>query len=208
MSILIHDPTIAGPLLEQRRQSGLDRLDEVWEGVYVMSPLADNEHQSLVTELASILASEIDWKGLGRTLAGANVSDRRDNWKQNFRIPDVLVFLRDTSAVDCGTHWFGGPEFGIEVVSPGDRTLNKLEFYNHVGTRELLIIDRDPWVLSLYRRSVTSHLEIAAVCPIDNPAEIISEIVPLRFSLEPTRSAIRISNRDGRLLRDIPIRSN
>jgi Uma2 family endonuclease len=151
MSILIHDQAFADDLLARRRASGTDVYDEVWEGVYVMSPMANNEHQSLATEFAAAITTVIDWRGLGRTLAGGNVSDRRDDWTQNYRIPDVLVFLNETEAEDCGTHWFGGPNFAIEIVSPGDRTLDKLGFYAAVGTRELLVIDRDPWKMTLYQ---------------------------------------------------------
>ena len=45
MSLLVSDPELKERLLAERRASGGDRYDEVWDGVYVMSPLADDEHQ-------------------------------------------------------------------------------------------------------------------------------------------------------------------
>ena len=141
MSLLIHDELLSRELINLRRSAGLDRYDEVWDGVYVMSPMADNEHQDLVTEFATIFRAVIDWKKLGRTLAGANVSDQHSDWTKNFRVPDVLVFLNGSKAEDRGTHWLGGPDFAIEVISSGDHALDKLEFYAQVRTRELLVVD-------------------------------------------------------------------
>ena len=88
---------------------------------------------------------------LGKVMAGVNVSDREHGWKKNYRCPDVVVFLNHTKAVDCDTFWFGGPDFAVEIASPGDRSREKLEFYAKVGTRELLLVDRKPWSLELYR---------------------------------------------------------
>jgi hypothetical protein len=42
------DPRIEEQLLENRRAWGGDRFDEVWDGVYVMAPMANLEHQQLM----------------------------------------------------------------------------------------------------------------------------------------------------------------
>jgi hypothetical protein len=106
MSMMINDQAVIEELLAQRRASGSDLRDEVWDGVYITSPMADNEHQGLINELATALTTVIDWQGLGRTSPSANVSDHRESWTENYRVPDVLVFLNTTTAEDCGTHWF------------------------------------------------------------------------------------------------------
>ncbi|MEZ6102003.1 MAG: Uma2 family endonuclease [Pirellulaceae bacterium] len=105
-----------------RKATGADRFDEVWNGVYVMDPMPNNEHQTLATELGIIFGALIDWNGLGWTFVGANVSDRERDWTENYRIPDVLVFLAETKAKDCGTHWCGGPDFAVEIIGTGDHT--------------------------------------------------------------------------------------
>ena len=51
MSILVIDPALSERLLAERRKSGGDRYDEVWDGVYIMSPLANDEHQEIATGL-------------------------------------------------------------------------------------------------------------------------------------------------------------
>ncbi|MDX1929111.1 MAG: Uma2 family endonuclease [Pirellulaceae bacterium] len=206
MPILINDEAFAVEVLQTRRASGADRHDEVWNGVYVMAPMADNEHQSLATELAAAISTITNWRGQGKTLAGANVSDSRENWTQNYRIPDVLVFLNDTSAVDCGTHWLGGPDFAIEIVSQGDRTLDKLDFYAMVGTRELLVIDRNPWQLTLYRRN-NARLVPVAHCDLQQATAIQSEVIPLRISLDAKTKCMRLAHLDCSPIRDIPIQA-
>ncbi len=73
-------------------------------------------------------------------------------WTKNYRCPDVAVFLRDTQAENCDTHWRGPADFLIEITSPGDRTHEKIPFYNEIGVHELLIVNRETWTLELYQR--------------------------------------------------------
>ena len=75
-------------------ESGADRYDEVWEGIYMMTPAPNLEHQKLVFRLADVLDSVIGKTGLGDVYPEVNVSDREDDWTQNFREPDVVVVLQ------------------------------------------------------------------------------------------------------------------
>ncbi|MEM7312831.1 MAG: Uma2 family endonuclease [Planctomycetota bacterium] len=205
MSLIINDELVAARLIEERRTKGLDRFDEVWDGVYVMSPLANNEHQRITMELAVALHTGIKARGLGTVYQGANVSDRNENWNQNFRVPDVLVFLNDTTAEDRGTHWYGGPDFAVEVVSPGDRTLEKLDFYAAVKTKELLVIDRDPWQLSLYRRNARGKMEQVGESTLQSGEVINSDIIAATFSLLHAEQCIRVSDPAGSIISEIEI---
>ena len=47
MSMLINDPNLEDKLIEARKRTDADRWDEVWEGVYVVSPLPNTEHQKI-----------------------------------------------------------------------------------------------------------------------------------------------------------------
>ena len=79
------------------------------------------------------------------------MSDREEGWKENYRIPDMVFYSESNPAKACVTHLCGGPDFALEVVSPGDRSREKLGFYASVGTREVLLLDRKPWSLELFR---------------------------------------------------------
>jgi Uma2 family endonuclease len=150
MTMLVLDDSLKKSIRAEREASGADRWDEVWDGVYVASPLPNNEHQRIVARLIYILESAIGVPGLGAVLPGVNVSDRDKGWKRNYRGPDVTVFLADTKAINRDTHWVGGPDFAVEVMSKGDRAREKIPFYAKVGVRELLLVNRRPWALELF----------------------------------------------------------
>ncbi|MEX0716094.1 MAG: Uma2 family endonuclease [Planctomycetaceae bacterium] len=182
MAALVIDRDIERELIAERRRTGADRYDEVWDGVYVMSPMADNEHQELVNGLSTVMTVVVAWPGRGKVFPGVNISDRDSDWKKNYRCPDVVVFLNDTKAVNRGSHWYGGPDLAVEIVSPSDRSRKKLVFYAKIGTRELLIVDRHPWALELYRLD-DGELKLVATSTVDDGAVLRSDVVPLSFRL-------------------------
>src|SRR5687768_1833214 len=140
MDLLVTDPRDQERLIAERQASGGDRFDEVWEGTYVMAPIANDEHQELQAKLVAVFQTVVGWSGEGLVHGGVNVSDRDEGWEHNYRCPDVVVFMKGTSARNCDTHWVGGPDFAVEIRSPGDRTPQKLPFYAAVNVRELLVI--------------------------------------------------------------------
>jgi len=191
-------PQDAERLLAKRRELGQDRFDEVWEGVYVMAPDADDVHQDQVGQLIGVLWTVITLPGLGKVRPGVNVSDRAENWTENYRIPDIAVFLEGCAAENRHTHWFGGPDWATEIVSRGDRTRKKFDFYAKVGTRELLIIDRDPWALELYVLK-RKKLKLAGRSTLEEPNVLESTVLPLSFQLVAgkTRPLVAVSRLDG-----------
>src|SRR5207253_305814 len=81
-------------------------------------------------------------------------------------------------ARDCGTHWCGGPDFCVEIASPGDRSRDKLAFYAGIGVRELLLVDRDPWALELFRLSA-GRLEPVGRSDLSKQDALPSPVVPV-----------------------------
>jgi Uma2 family endonuclease len=193
MATLIHDPVLEKDILAQRRAWGADRYDEVWEGVYVVSPMPNDNHQRMATRVAAVFQFALGWESGAEVRAGVNVSDRRKGWKKNYRVPDVAVFLAGTQAENLETHWLGGPDFGVEITSPGDQTREKVPFYEKVGTGELLIIDRDPWALELDRHA-GEKLVLVGKTTLDDLHVLKSELLGLLFELVPAkpRPQIRI----------------
>jgi Uma2 family endonuclease len=182
MSFLILDHDLGERIRAERAANGSDRWDEVWDGVYVMSPLPNNEHQRLVGGLTGVFMITVDWTGLGEVYAGVNVSDREEDWTQNYRCPDVAVFLKGGRAVNRDTYWLGGPDFAVELISTDDRARDKIGFYEAVGVRELLVVDRDPWVMELYALR-DSRLVLAGTSAPDQPDFLKSGVLPLAFRL-------------------------
>ena len=199
MSMVVLDPTDQEAILSQRRESGGDRYDEVWDGVYIMAPLANNEHQTLAFKLARIFDEAVGDSGLAIVQPGANVSDRGKGWERNYRCPDVVVYFKTNPAINHDTHWQGGPDFAVEVVSRFDRSRKKFDFYAKVGVRELLIVDRRPWSLELYRLNEAGRYDLVGKSTLEQPDIITSVVLPLTFRLEAgaDRPRIRVIHTDG-----------
>lgn len=179
-TVLIRDAERGNALIDERKRLGLDHHDEVWEGVYVMPSMPSLEHQKLVRKLTSIIGDILDPEELGEVYPGANVSDRRKNWKSNYRVPDVVAVLKGSRAIECETFIFGGPDFVVEVESPGDESEEKIPFYAKIGVRELLLIDRDRRTVRLLRHDGEELVEIPPRV-IEGKPWHASNVLPLAF---------------------------
>jgi Uma2 family endonuclease len=178
--LLIRDAGLFGQLIAERKRQGIDLHDEVWEGMYVMPSMPNNAHQRLVGDLDAIFREVVKKAGLGESYPGANVSDRRKGWEHNYRIPDVLVVLENSRAVDCDTHFCGGPDFLVEIASPGDDTEEKVPFYGKIGVRELLIIHRDKRTARLLRLE-EGELVLVKPSSLEGKEWLVSAVLPLAF---------------------------
>lgn len=187
MPTLILDPQVEEDLLEQRRAWGGDRYDEVWDGVYIMSPLPNVEHQELVINLGTAFRNAFANQPEVRVFPGVNVSDREEDWEKNYRCPDVAVVLPGSRALDRGAFLLGGPDVCVEIISDYDRSREKFDFYAKVGVRELLLIDRNPWRLELYRLTGAKFKPEGSVEP-DDKQVLVSEVLPLSFRLLTQRN--------------------
>jgi Uma2 family endonuclease len=133
MRAVVLDPPTAGldELLERRRRSGLDRLDEVWEGVLHMVPAPSYGHGDLESQLHRIIGPPARRAGL--TMIGqSNLGED----EHDFRVPDGALHRPGAS----GT-WHPTAALVIEIVSPGDESWEKLPFYATHHVSEVLIVD-------------------------------------------------------------------
>jgi Uma2 family endonuclease len=188
--VRILDEITARSLIRERQERGIDRYDEVWDGVYVMPAMANLFHQDLVTALTSIFSELVVKEKRGRVQPGANVSDRRKNWGTNFRVPDVVVVLNQGRAVDCNTHWFGGPDFLVEVESRSGDAEDKIPFYSRIEVRELLIIHRDTRALRLYRHDGRGLIPVD-LSLFEGKQWLVSQILPLAFRRKVVKKSPR-----------------
>jgi len=193
MATLLTDPEREQLLRDERSNPDAEKWNEVWNGVLVMPTLPNDEHQELQGRLMFPLLQLFELTGLGKVRAGVNVTDRDEDWKYNFRGPDIVLYLPENPAKNSGSHWLGGPDFLVEIISPGDLAWDKLAFYPEVGTQEVLIVDRDPWRLELYQLD-NDVLKLAGKSDLENSAILASHVVPLTFQLHqgPSRPIIHM----------------
>ncbi len=133
MRTLVVDPPPAGlqELLERRRRSGLDRLDEVWEGVLHMVPAPNHGHASIEAQLIMILGPAAKAAGL-EAIGQSNLGEG----EHDFRVPDGALHRPGA----YGT-WHSTAALVIEIVSPGDESWEILPFYAAHDVDEALIVD-------------------------------------------------------------------
>ncbi len=156
------------------------------------------EHQEIISSLVEAFRQVVRPPNGGKVLPGFNISDRTDDWMFNYRCPDVGVLLAGNPAQVFEAHICGPADFLVEIVSPGDKSRDKFDFYGELGVRELLLIDRYPWSLELYRHN-GSELVLAGRSDLQQGEVIASEILPLSFQLVPAepRPEIHIAEADG-----------
>lgn len=171
------------------------RITECWDGVIVVPPIRTIEHQGIVAAFTTAFGMVLGMEQAAKVRPGVNVSDRAKGWKKNYRCPDVVVYYPENPAINHETHWEGGPDFAVEILSKGEDPSAKFEFYAAVGTRELLIVDRKPWVLELFRLINGSLVSVGRSTPADH-AVLKSEVIPFAFrmGLGDPRAWIEIEN--------------
>ena len=194
----ITDPRLIHRHKHRREAHALARNDERWEGIYVVSADPNNEHHFLCAELMAVFIAVRHLVGGGFVFGGGNISDRVEGWTKNYRIPDVAVYLATNPAKDCGTHWCGVPDLAVEILSEGDLARKKLGFYARVGTREVVIIDRDTRALELYRLT-DDRLKLVGVSTPDRSDALASQVLPLSLRLVPGegRPTLELARLDG-----------
>jgi len=119
-------------LLERRRVAGVDRLDEVWQGVHHAVPGPSFEHALVAQQLAVLLDAPARAAGLTPTMHEFNVGES----EHDFRVPDGGLHRPGAAGV-----WHATAAMAVEVRSPGDETWQKLPFYAAHHVDEVLIVD-------------------------------------------------------------------
>ena len=116
-------------LLEHRRRIGIDRRDEVWDGVLHMNPAPHRRHARMVADLLWLLRPFAEDAGL-TAMADFNIGAA-----ENFRIPDCALVRPGPDEL-----WNPTAALVVEVASALDETWEKLGFYADRGVDELLIV--------------------------------------------------------------------
>jgi Uma2 family endonuclease len=167
MRTLVLDPPTAGldPLLERRRHSGLDRLDEIWEGVYHMVPAPSGPHATIESQLHRLLGPLA--MDVGLTMSGqCNLGES----EQNFRVPDSALHRNPPTGV-----WNPTAALVVEIVSPGDETWEKLPFYATHNVDEALIVDPQERSVSWLALEDGEYLPVEHSGLIDLGAQALAE---------------------------------
>jgi hypothetical protein len=119
-------------LLERRRRAGVDRLDEVWQGVHHLVPDPSLEHARISTQLAELLSPLARAAGLLPAISELNLGED----EHDFRVPDGGLHRPGAAGI-----WHATAAMVLEIRSPDDETWHKLPFYAAHHVDEVLIVD-------------------------------------------------------------------
>jgi Uma2 family endonuclease len=162
--------------LADRRSKGLDRWDEMWEGVLHMTPAPSLEHQRILADLVEFLRPHLRTTGRGTLVVGINVF-RDLGAIADYRIPDLTFVAagREHVLQDDGIRG-EGPDAVIEIRSPDDETYDKLPFYAALSVKEVVICDRDSKAPQIYRLAGSQYVLVAG----DRDGWLVSDALGVR----------------------------
>lgn len=120
--------------LERRHREGRDTYDEWWDGVYRIVTGPTPEHGRLLSKLTVLFDPLVDAKGL-HMASPINIGTD----KANCRVPDMGIYRPDTPRTSPA--FLATAELVVEVLSPGEKPLEKLRFYAEHGVKEYLEVD-------------------------------------------------------------------
>jgi len=127
-------------VLEERRRHGLDRKDEVWDGVLHVVPPPSFIHERIVSEL--LVALTPIGKRLGLVVSMGGLFEHMEN----YRVPDLLVG-REEQTSERG---FERAELVVEVLSPNDESRDKFPFFAARKVREVWLVEPKSRALEMY----------------------------------------------------------
>ena len=153
-AVLVH---VKDSDLADRRAKGLDRWDEMWEGVLHMTPTPSFEHQRILDELIFFLTGHMKATRHGTVRSGINVFQA----SKNFRIPDLTFVAQGRERLfSADGVRDGGPDAVIEIRSPEDETYDKLPFFAALGIREVIVVDRDTKRPQIFRLAGAQYVAL------------------------------------------------
>jgi Uma2 family endonuclease len=138
----VDPPPAVEDLIAERHALGQDLYDEVWEGEYHVAAAPTGTHADLQAQLIQVLGPMARSAGL-HIVGPTNIGRPGD-----FRVPDLVV-LRGARDVT----WNPTAAIVVEVVSPGDESRRKLDFYFGAGVEELLTVEPELGTLEWFARA-------------------------------------------------------
>jgi Uma2 family endonuclease len=165
--VLDPQPHELATLIQRRRELGQDLFDEVWGGVLHMNPAPRGRHGAIETQLSVLLAPLARAAGLVTT-GQFNVGGS----EEDYRVPDLGLHRDFTDRV-----WYPTAALVVEIVSPGDESYKKFDFYASHAVDEVVIVDPSEHAVHWFALAARKYREIEGSSVLESgPAELTHQI--------------------------------
>ena len=166
--VLGQPPPELAALLERRRRAGVDRRDEVWQGVLHMVPGPSFEHARISQQLAELLGPPARAVGLLAAMGEFNLGES----EHDFRIPDGGLHRPGAAGV-----WLHTAALVVEILSPDDESWQKLAFYAEHQVDEVLLVDPAERTVTWLALNDGEYKPVGQSALIElGPAELVEQI--------------------------------
>jgi Uma2 family endonuclease len=169
-------PHVPESWLKDRARSGVDRYDELWEGVLHMPPAPGFGHQQVGNRLFLFLAPRLGERGI--ELFYETAVHRPGSGGQDYRVPDLVFFRPDTPGLVVPRGLEGAPLAVLEIRSPDDETYDKLEFYARLGVGEVIVMELESRQVEVFRLAGERYVAVSA----DNQRRVHAATIDVRFA--------------------------
>jgi Uma2 family endonuclease len=123
-------PVEIDELLYRRKRLGLDRADEMWDGVLHVNPTPHGRHGRVLQQITALL------DGPSRAAGLLPMADFNLGTKGNYRVPDGGLHHPGPDRL-----YYPTAALVVEIVSPKDESWAKLPFYAAHDVEEVLSVD-------------------------------------------------------------------
>lgn len=152
--------------LDRRRELGQDGFDEVWDGEYHVAPMAHGRQGWTDEEIVTALRTRARAAGL-RGSGPINVGQ-----PDNYRVPDRAYLRTRRTAL-----WNPTVTIAVEIISAGDESRLKFDFYFQADVEELLLVDPLARTVEWFARSAGGFVPSAGSALLSvTAAELAAEI--------------------------------
>ena len=186
-------------LLDERRRTGVDRWDEMWEGVLHMPPMPNRDHQDLEGAMETWLRQFWVPTSGGKCYHQINVASD-GGWPNDYRIPDLVLLTPDRFSIDRNVYFEGGPDVVVEIRSPDDETYEKFAFYGKLNVLEIWVIERDTLRPELYSCRAGKYDKVAP----DSAGRLQSAVTGVRLSRSETGKLVMELAASDESRREVP----
>ena len=177
---------ISEEALAERRRRGVDKRDEVWEGVLHMVPPPEIGHQESADDLRGAFRTLLRNRHPDACIVREVALSNPTLWPNDFRVPDMVVCL---DRADVKEKYVTGADLVVEIRSADDTTYEKFTFFADQGVKELLIVRGKDEDLELH---VLAGRAYRSATP--NPDGWLVSGTGMEFRWAPTGSTLQVGN--------------